>query len=150
MSFRNESVYTTVKYLDLPHRGELLQPGYQYHIPPIARAMVRDEYGFQIPEVCICMHKKAGETIITTIVANVDEGTVYESVQRNEARPATFYFYARGKKTLFTLDCVAVHDAVQRRRDAEKVRDENETKAPKAPKAKKPEVKIDLAWLDTL
>jgi hypothetical protein len=140
------SVYTPVKYLDLPHRGELLQPGYQYIIPPIARAMVRDEYGFQIPEVCICMHKKTGETIITTIVANVDEATVTSTTTRNEARSATFYFYARHKKTLFTLDCERVHDAVLRTRDAEKVKEEHEKAAPKPKKAKEV-VFVDLSAL---
>ena len=146
MSFRNESVYTTVKYLDLPHRGELLQPGYQYHIPPLARAMVRDEYGFYIPEVCVCLHKKSGETIITTFTANVDEGTVLKTTQRNEARLATFYFYAHARKTLFTLDCAIVHDAAQRLKDAEKVKEEHEKATPKPKKAKEV-VFVDLAAL---
>jgi len=146
MSFRNESVYTEVKYLDLPHRGELLQPGYQYRIPPLARAMVRDEYGFQIPEVCICLHKKSSETIITTFIANVDEGTVLETTQRNEARLATFYFYSHARKTLFTLDCAVVHDAEQRRRDAEKVKEAHEKATPK-PKKTKEVVFVDLAAL---
>ena len=145
MSF-NESVYTKVKYLDLPHTGSLLQPGYQYIIPPLARAMVRDEYGFQIPEVCVCMHKKTGEIVVTTIVANVDEATVNVTTQRCEARTATFYFYARHKKTLFTLDCERVRDAILRNRDAEKVKEEHEKSAPKQKKAKEV-VFVDLATL---
>jgi len=131
----------------LPHTGKILIEGFQYEMPSIAKSLVRQDYGISIPDTVTCLYAQVGPKIITIHTADLEEGTVREEVERREGREATFFFYRNARRTLFTLDCTKVADAISRNREAEKVKEENQPKQAKSKPTAKAPVAIDLSWL---
>lgn len=98
--------------LALPLTGEELIEGRQYALTPLARLILREEYGLAgIPTVVECLHKKVAKTTITTSTLNHETNEVKVSVMQLEAQPASFrVFLAVGRILKFELDIAKLEE----------------------------------------
>lgn len=133
----------------LPLKGEDLEPNFQYAIDPVARAIVQDVYGLQVPKVVTCISRYYPAVEVYTRTTVLKTGQIKERTIREEERPASFLaFFSLKNQRKFTLDLAKVAEMRPFYADLQAEVDEKETrKIAKPKKEPKPKVKIDLSLL---
>jgi hypothetical protein len=95
--------------LRLPASGADLLEGRQYYLDDVSASDLRDR-GVRCPRVVECICRRHFARRIETISTCLETGVVRTSSHIDEARPATFRYYAgRGHFEKFTLDLDALH-----------------------------------------
>lgn len=91
--------------LKLPKRGEDLFEGRQYELSPVARAYIEETWGFVLPRVVECLHKKRPPMRYAMHALNLETGEARWSVSEEPATEATFSAWmANSKLQPFTLN----------------------------------------------
>jgi hypothetical protein len=94
------------KPLPLPERGEDFQEGRQYALTPLARLILKKEYGLSnVPTIVECLLRKVAATRIATHTLNRETGEAKWTVMELAPQDATFRAYL-GRTTVlkFTID----------------------------------------------
>jgi len=89
--------------LPLPATGEELLEGRQYALTPLARLILREEYGLSgVATIVECISRKVAHTTITSTTFNHETKETTVRVMEVEPQPATFR--VQGTKLRFQLD----------------------------------------------
>lgn len=95
--------------LPLPLTGEELLEGRQYCLTPLARLVIREEFGIAgIPTVVVCTRRKVARTTITTVTFNHETKASITRVQELEAQDACFRPSNSAKP--FTIDLTKLEE----------------------------------------
>lgn len=141
--------------LALPARGELLIPGRQYLVDPVARAVCIDRFGIRPPKFVECLHNAACARTITSVTTFADGRPSVTTITECPAREATFRaFYKHRRIDVFLLNLDMVESLRQFYADADVASDQDyerdEPTTARVARVKKPVEKIDLTLLLSL
>lgn len=94
--------------LRLPLRGEDLQPGRQYYLSPVARAIIDEVFGIRgLPSIIECLRCRVAKTRMTVTTFNYETGKEVTKVTELDGQDAAFHVRG-GIVNKFTLDLVEV------------------------------------------